>query len=634
MATVLTAKPLEEICFAHILRTLEDYTADHLAQLPKKFRDQALNSLPIVDICQLEGTQFTSGCDMDAFWQQLYKKYIDPHPISSQKGWKESFFTKLCSTILKDDRPYGYFQVVSRNEKRTPWVGSNMSEDLPPRTQHPVDYVNYLVAAECESSQAADKEEDKEEEDEDDAYIRRRYGPAHVTMRRHEVTLVKGKVVPPAKVYHQTCQSKQLIPPRYAKFFPEGSHFLPDYAALELINKKCQFYPKQVFISVPEFSTFLHYAEHEASNLDFLSHFFKELESLTICGEPEENLKWRVIRGAKAVASSSDIPSKLLEVILSNPNPKLDSLSINFSRTNDTLVQSITPMLTSSYSGLKELDLRADGEVSPDLQRLISITNYQPLLHTISISITEIEQIFGSFGPIVKNTPRISVPLLHSWIQICFKKPSLHHLKLCLSPTSSKFLLQVLETYFSTPCSHDQTLTFSINLRDDSPSASKSRSAMKSSLSNMPPPGNTSAPLLHQFDDTYTHHKSLVFNCCSFKPSFTASVYQLQPLRINQFVINDLHYSGTSTSFSQLAQQPGFDMQSFQMTSVGMKGITFDTYNAFLQKKSLKSVKFISCSSIDVAAIRRASALNGFHLEEKPELERGREKFTYTFTKK
>ena len=69
-------KSLLEICLTHIQWTLEEYPVDVLALLPKAIREKMLHNLPIVDICRLEDTHFTSGIDMDSIWKELYERHI------------------------------------------------------------------------------------------------------------------------------------------------------------------------------------------------------------------------------------------------------------------------------------------------------------------------------------------------------------------------------------------------------------------------------------------------------------------------------------------------------------------------------------------------------------------------------
>lgn len=100
--------------------------------------------------------------------------------------------------------------------------------------------------------------------------------------------------------------------------------------AVELISSRCHFQPKEVKIHVSNFNDFI--SNVVQGNYDFLCDFFKEVESLTIYGEKE--IEWiKVIRGANTATLSAENASKLLGFILSNPNPKLVSLSITIYKT-------------------------------------------------------------------------------------------------------------------------------------------------------------------------------------------------------------------------------------------------------------------------------------------------------------
>ncbi len=145
MATVLSMKPLEELCLTYVAMTLEQYSADSLSLLPKGFRLQLLHMIPIIDICRLEDTAFTSGIDIKSVWTALDKEYIDTDCYGSCLDRRESILMRLSVAIIKGERPYGYYQVLSRKNTRTPWIGSNINEDRPV-SEHEVDFVNYLVA--------------------------------------------------------------------------------------------------------------------------------------------------------------------------------------------------------------------------------------------------------------------------------------------------------------------------------------------------------------------------------------------------------------------------------------------------------------------------------------------------------
>ena len=268
--------------------------------------------------------------------------------------------------------PYGYFRV----RHRSPYSQNRPRRYPPTVEEHFIDEVKYLVAI--------------------PPYMSRRSNFGNRTMVRSHVTQERG-IVPPGSVYHEACRSEQLVPPRYAKFFPEGSCFLPDFTALQLISNQCHFIPKKVDISYN--STFFLHAEHEGTtDLKFLANFLKEVDSFT--------------------GHDKGVSSKLLGLILSNASPKLAALDISANR-----IPEMTPILTSVYNRIMELSVEFHPKYKRllDLSMFISILEYHSLLHTISISI------------------KCHLNCLRA--HTCFKKPNLCHLKL-------KFNLEVLPTDF------------------------------------------------------------------------------------------------------------------------------------------------------------------------------------------
>ena len=431
-----SVKPLREICLTHIQWTLEEYPVDVLALLPKAIREEMLHNLPIVDICRLEDTQFTSGIDMDSIWKELNESsevmYAPAHGVDSIKSWRQRYLHTITFAILENAcRPYGYenedFYIFSGNDSIT---------------EHPVDLVNYLAAANRHVIDPGSKN---------------RHNSLY-SQDRHRV-LREKRLVPPGPPYNEACQSKQLVPPRYRHLFPEGSCYLPDSAALELLGKECHYSPKKVVIYTHIVSTFLQSADQTTPDLSFLADYLKDVESLTICGEKEDwfgraNRETRILmgldasprpsiyrrlnRGKTKVASqpivvwqATDVASAVLQVIVSTANPKLTSLSIKRCREADNFIASLAPILASSYNGLKELHIDEEGDVTLDIPKLITTTKYQNLLNSASLSLKEIVVYRCSQdNEGMKYTPRIEE--LKTWIQICLEKPSLKQLKLSL----------------------------------------------------------------------------------------------------------------------------------------------------------------------------------------------------------
>ena len=437
-----SVKPLREICLTHIQWTLEEYPVDVLALLPKAIREEMLHNLPIVDICRLEDTHFTSGMDThftsgidtDSIWKELYEcsevMFAPACDIDSIKNWRQRYLHKISLAILENGCPYGY------ENKRylffTP-TGNNSA------TENPVDFVNYLVASNCPHPI------DPGSKDTQNSLY-------------HQVIRERG-LVPPGLSYNKACQSKQLVPPRYNYLFPEGSCYLPDSVALELLGKECHYSPNKVVIYTHIVSTFLQSADQTTPDLSFLADYLKDVESLTIHSEKENwlgraNRETRILMGLDAspqpsiyrrlnqgktkVASqpivvwqATDVASAVLQVIVSTANPKLTSLSIKRCREADNFIASLAPILASSYNGLKELHIDEEGDVTLDIPKLITTTKYQHLLNSVSLSLKEIVVYRCSQdNEGMKYTPRIEE--LKTWIQICLEKPSLKQLKLSL----------------------------------------------------------------------------------------------------------------------------------------------------------------------------------------------------------
>ena len=324
MTERLLVRSLQELCFTHIVMTLEEYTDEELALLPERFREQLLHSIPVVDVCRLEGTQFTSGIDMNSVWEHLYKYLID-RQFSSATNWREQLFAKMTSTILSDNRPYDFiFEKIGS----IVFIGPAYLED----------FINYLVAVKCDYRQLGSLWKNG---------IRRF---AQGAKNRHQVTQMRG-AVPPGKEYH-VCQRGQFIPPRYKMLFAEGSCFLPDSIALELIRDKCQYLPREVTLSMDTFSTFLYVAAHERSSLDNLATFFEEVPYLTIlCNEN--------IYSAETFKNSL---SKLLGLMLHSYNSKVTALTFQ-GPTASAVIDSISPTLASLKSYNSKIVIKECGSL-------------------------------------------------------------------------------------------------------------------------------------------------------------------------------------------------------------------------------------------------------------------------------
>ena len=582
MPKIFQVQSLEEACFSYILQTLHEYPVAVLALLPVKYRKRMLFNLPVIDICRLEQPQFISDLDMEKVWEHVCKLFVKGYDYmfnSPPQNLKETLLETVCDTLLEDGRPYGYFQWTSRCGKRSPWIRKEIVEDHPVE-KHPLDVVNCLVAIRKESNSKS-LEESEDEESDEESYYKRKFGPCCVSMTRHEVTLHKG-VVPPCDMYSKACQFTQTVPRRYAHLFTQDGHFLPDSTAISLITKECSYKPMSTSIDCCKFNTFLENFEHEGTNISLLVEFFKNIESLVINGEPDPNpdLIHDSYLNAKNIKPALAVPSKVLQMILLNPRPVLSSLTICVNKSDDTIIETIEPILTTSYSGLKSLALDAEGKVSPDLKKLIAITDYQANLQKVDISISEITQVFGCFIPAVKHTPEFSPALLFSWVELCCKKPTLQNLRLHVNSATVDLLQKIVATFLSTPCSCEQTLTLgTIDFVESEDAIS-------------PIPSVPEGPCT-------LCYKCLSIPCYSGKhlSPFEDWIFNSLQIKLRQLTVNEYSYGSASNVISRLAKGC-LDFQMLVLQNVDFSYIKAEDYKDLFHKPSLKSLKLEKCSNV------------------------------------
>ena len=355
--------------------------------------------------------------------------------------------------------------------------------------------------------------------------------------------------------------------------------------------------------------------KQELSSVDCLRDCFKDVESLTIIRQRESAR----IESEEVISCAPDL--KLLAA-----NPKLTSLTIN----DDNIIDIITPALTAN-GGLKELTLNTN--VSPDFQKLAEMTEHQPLLHSVSLSVTCL-----FFDPVSIYTPRKgSKTHFISWLQACFRNPSLQDLKLKLNTSSPELPLQAVIVFLSTPCSHQQTLTLQILGEYASkaiepspkPPAPLHKPLKNTTLLSIPSDVPTSR--VHQFDNACNlKYKCLTFDFCSVHASFTKAFLTLAPLMLKHISLNGVSLIATEF-FSQLAQEPLIEMELLEVTSVLRDHQSTTDLDSLLRKKCLKSasIKYYSYDSFPV--LSDVALCRGF--EMKTNFNTSTKEVTYIFTK-
>ena len=168
----------------------------------------------------------------------------------------------------------------------------------------------------------------------------------------------------------------------------------------------------------------------------------------------------RIITGRDCSNVCAAIPSKILRLIVQREKPKLTSVTVDCSNSHsikfEDVLNSLPPVLTSSYSGLKELNINGKSSQLPNLDSLVVITEHHCSLHMISLRCRYPSYYIYNYGEL-----NMSMQLMKPWLQVCFIKPSLCHFKLSLSPMPTNIMMDILVMFLSTPRSQEQTLTFS-----------------------------------------------------------------------------------------------------------------------------------------------------------------------------
>ena len=585
-----TASSLESLCFEQIMWTLDCYKTEDLCLLPKAYREKFLLRLPILDVCRLEtSTRFTADISMESIWEKLNNRHFEK--TTCVENWKHSFFNRFAKNILNCSRPHGYFMTLNRFTAHNPWQGGAISTDGP-IDKHQVDVINHLVAITCEDQ---DKKPPTVEDD----------TSRSDTLSCHQVTSMRG-VVPPGEAYHRACEATQVIPPRYMNFFAQGSKFLPNLTALELINKS-GFCLKSMDVTFSTFGTFLHNAHNEGGNfLEVLTETLKNVQSITF-----SNYSTKLI-----IFSSEKIEevSKLLiEFVLLSSKPELTSVTIQTDR-SDRAIDCITPLLTTSCNSLEAFKFSSDPKISQDhLGKLNAIFEHQVSLKSICI-----HQNMGY---------KLMTPLtvLKSWLQISLKNQFLQHLDLDLSLVSTETFLSILYAFLSTPCSQEQSLT----LRDmsvskywsDEDSISAVRGDQPSiSQSDIRSLTDKFRAQLEEIDRNILKRKSIEFAVdVSFAENF-------KPIKLGKLIATQMK----PQDISKLLKN--FEMMQLRLNAIDLHTFKLEDYRKLLETPSLLMITFNCCQLSDFSLIWQAATLQGFSFKE--HVESGTGNIEYIVTRK
>lgn len=117
-----TPVSLEKQCMLHIVCHLEHFPPETLALLPPPMQTRILRSVPVADVCTLEGTVLAQTVDFDSIWKKICMHHPMPHTFPDDhfrsmigyESMKDYFFTFVWHLAMIDQVP-----VVHRIRTRT-----------------------------------------------------------------------------------------------------------------------------------------------------------------------------------------------------------------------------------------------------------------------------------------------------------------------------------------------------------------------------------------------------------------------------------------------------------------------------------------------------------------------------------
>ncbi len=607
MTSGFKLKSLQEFCFTHITTNLEQYSTDVLSLLPKKFRERLLRSaVPVLDICRLEDdTTFTAGIDMESLWEKFYSAYVRVNAYKTPDlTWRELFFKRLFDAVIKRDRRKGYFQALSGTENDALRISHKSTSDCPVNNEN-MDIVNYLVATKCNilfESQSLFTESVEED----------RFLTFQNCLKNGQLSYYKEPCIMvdgPTPTYHKSCCMNQLVPPRYTHLFPEGSCYLPDSIALRLITEKCHYRPKQLVFNLVDFSLFI----KECCIVDCLKGCFEEVESLAIQG-PASNRECEKLAG------------EVLSLILQTPVPALSNLKVSLRSPNDESVLDSVESVLRTYHGLKKFAFECSCNDLLEFSKINSVTKNQPLLNTLSISL----RVYDGSKMLSSET------LFISWIEECFKHPSVQEFEFCINPATAQLVVQIITVFLSTRCSQEQTLVFRMALGPKSsntcPTPVKSPPHSKGSKMSLRLRRSTqsSVPSTYPFNDAITFkYKCLSFDSSTIFDSFTDAFFSLAPLKLKRISFQRINSCNGCKLLSRLAVNPRIEMESLELVLSDLPYQKMKFFESILQRPALQSVKF-SCLARNARSFNNTSFE---HFEKKLIYDSAKEK-TYLLSRK
>ena len=450
---------LQNLCLIEVIKYLEYYPPELLACLPPTLRQLLLVHMPIVDHCQLENTCMFDGVDTETVWKERYEQQTlrytsliasagyfgltlshvcivsEPERFLDRfKTMKEKYFAAIIYSILECARPTGYYQ----SDLYEAATFGDIDLKKYGLLDHPVDIVNYLVAAaKIERALIFREPCDESYSNPDEIYF-------EISIPEYELSECDVQLMNHC-TYMNANELYQEVPPRYSSYLNEENHCrLSEEDALMLLMEKCDYYAEDMYINIVRCGAIRWKWEQERVK-SLIGHFFSKMFKLELCCCSDDT-----------VTCTGEALKHILNAVLSSSSLQLFSLTIL--EANDDHINAIAPLLSNPNVPCRIEELHLDCITLGDF-------NSANALGDIFSSQTNISSLNAYC---LKGT--IAGSRFTTGIVDLLQRPSMKRLSLKLVTFSSKELQTLITTFLTTPCSQVQSVQLHISLTDSASS--------------------------------------------------------------------------------------------------------------------------------------------------------------------
>ena len=394
---------LETQCLRHLLCHLETFPPESLASLPVRLRRRLLANLPVADICLLEQTAVVDGVDMDELWcNDLLLERIDN--LQLVDSWpleaKEIYFEEVVRAIFGvsiDDRSIALPLVFA--------VGNPLGVD-----------------------------------------------------ESHPSSLGAGLVVLDEQSY--------FVPQRYQRYFRgrEAEDLAHDTVIqLKVVTESCRYRPPCIKLNMDGVAAFIQQTAVDSEQLKILSDCFCGVRELSLYTERD----FGITRALQLI----------LEAILSSAHPSLCYLHLDFSSVElgDSTVEA-APLFYSSnyiafyfeegslhlpYTGLRHLIVKRRDGLFVANHLIKTGSEIVAIVRTHALEKFELIGLLreGEWDPCSDNTVKTYHQFLTD-LSTLILQPQFSLLKFENIAIPFTCVVQLIETFLTTPTIHEQKLEF------------------------------------------------------------------------------------------------------------------------------------------------------------------------------